>query len=57
MIAAEMQEGMRLNTSIVKQLCSTDKIQAEKKYKDPFNFQPTHSVVLYTPSAKSGSHR
>ena len=48
MIAAEMQEGMRLNTSIVKQLCSTDKIQAEKKYKDPFNFQPTHSVVLYT---------
>ena len=48
MIAAEMQEGMRLNTSIVKQLCSTDKIQAEKKYKDPFDFTPTHSVVLYT---------
>lgn len=47
-IAAELEEGMRLNTSIVKQLCSTDPITAEKKYRDPFWFQPTHNVVLYT---------
>ena len=47
-IAAELEEGMRLNTSIVKQLCSTDEIAAEKKYKDPFKFEPTHSLVLYT---------
>ena len=47
-IAAEMEEGMRLNTSTVKQLCSTDEIYAEKKYKDPFSFTPSHSVVLYT---------
>ena len=33
-IAAELEEGMRLNTSIVKQLCSTDEVTAEKKYKD-----------------------
>ena len=48
LIAAEMQEGARLNDSIVKQLCSTDDIFAEKKYKDPFSFSPSHSLVLYT---------
>lgn len=47
-IAAELEEGMRLNTSNVKQLCSTDEIYAEKKYKDPFSFVPTHTLVLYT---------
>lgn len=47
-IASEMEEGMRLNTAIVKQLCSTDEIQAEKKYKDPFSFVPSHTLVLYT---------
>jgi len=47
-IAAELEEGMRLNTSVIKQLCSTDEIQAEKKYKDPFRFTPSHTLVLYT---------
>lgn len=47
-IASEMEEGMRLNTATVKQLCSTDEIQAEKKYKDPFHFVPSHTLVLYT---------
>lgn len=47
-IAAELEEGMRLNTSIIKQLCSTDEITAEKKYKDPFRFTPSHTLVLYT---------
>lgn len=47
-IAAELEEGVRLNTSIVKQLCSTDEISAEKKYKDPFKYTPTHTLVLYT---------
>ena len=48
LIAAELEEGMRLNTSNVKQLCSTDEIYAEKKYKDPFSYVPTHTLVLYT---------
>ncbi len=48
LIAAELEEGMRLNTSNVKQLCSTDDIYAEKKYKDPFSYTPTHTLVLYT---------
>lgn len=47
-IAAELEEGVRLNTSIVKQLCSTDEVSAEKKYKDPFKYVPTHTLVLYT---------
>jgi putative DNA primase/helicase len=48
LIAAELEEGMRLNTSNIKQLCSTDEIYAEKKYKDPFSYIPTHTLVLYT---------
>lgn len=47
-IAAELEEGMRLNTSNVKPLCSTDEIYAEKKYKAPFSYVPTHTLVLYT---------
>lgn len=48
LIAAELDEGMRLSTSVVKQLCSTDRIKGEKKYKDPADFIPTHTLVLYT---------
>ncbi len=48
LIAAEMEESVRLNTSNVKQLCSTDQISAEKKYKDPFDYTPSHTLVLYT---------
>lgn len=47
-IAAELEEGMRLNTSVIKQLCSTDEVTAEKKYKDPFKYIPSHTLVLYT---------
>ncbi len=48
LIASELEEGTRLSTSVVKQLCSTDEISAEKKYRDPFRFRPTHTLVLYT---------
>ena len=47
-IAAELEESERLDTSVVKKLCSTDPILAEKKYKDPFVFVPSHHVILYT---------
>lgn len=47
-IASELQGGTRLNDSTLKQLCSTDPIRAEKKFKDPFDFIPSHSLVLYT---------
>lgn len=48
LIAAELEEGMRLNTSNIKQMCSTDEVFAEKKFKDPFAYVPTHTLVLYT---------
>jgi P4 family phage/plasmid primase-like protien len=47
-IAAELEEGTRLDTSTVKKLSSTDDIHAEKKFEAPFDFEPSHTVVLYT---------
>lgn len=47
-IAAELEEGMRLDTAVVKKLCSTDPIRAEKKFKAPFDFIPSHTTILYT---------
>jgi len=47
-IAAELEEGTRLDTATVKRLCSTDDVQAEKKFRDPFSFKPSHSIVLFT---------
>lgn len=47
-IAAELEEGVRLNTSVIKQLCSTDDIRGERKYCAPESFTPSHTLVLYT---------
>ena len=47
-IAAELKEHSSLDTAVVKKLCSTDFIQAEKKFKDPFSFKPSHTVILFT---------
>ena len=47
-LAKELEEGMRLNTSVVKQLTSTDDIYGEKKYCQPASFTPSHTLVLYT---------
>jgi P4 family phage/plasmid primase-like protien len=47
-IAAELEEGQRLDTATVKKITSTDPIRAEAKYKDPFDYIPTHTTVLYT---------
>jgi P4 family phage/plasmid primase-like protien len=47
-IAPELEEGTRLDAAFVKKICSTDKITGEKKYKDPFDFEPSHTVALFT---------
>ena len=47
-VAPKLEEGVRLSTSTLKQICSRDKITAEKKFKDPFAFKPSHQIVLYT---------
>lgn len=48
LIASEMERGKRFSTSLLKQLCSIDQIVGEAKYKDPFSFTPSHTLVLYT---------
>ena len=48
LIASELEEGLRMNTAMVKQLCSTDRIKGEAKYCAPFDFDPSHTLVLYT---------
>ena len=47
-IAAQLNEGQRLDAGAVKRLCSTDTIHAEPKYRNPFDFVPSHTIVLYT---------
>lgn len=47
-LAAELQEGQRLDTSAIKRISSIDNIRAEKKYKDPFEFAPSHTAMLFT---------
>ena len=49
LLASELEEGRRMSTSLVKQLSSTDEIEGEKKYKDPFKFKPSHTLVLCIP--------
>lgn len=47
-IAAELAEGKRLDTSNLKKLCSTDRIAAREIYKAPISFTPSHTIILYT---------
>ena len=47
-LAAETEEGQRLDVATVKALCSTDRVAANPKYKSPFSFTPSHTLVLYT---------
>ena len=47
-LAKELEENTRLNTSVVKQLTSTDAIFGEKKFCKPASFTPSHTLVLYT---------
>ncbi len=47
-IVSELDEDKFLDTAMVKKLCSTDDIFAEKKYKAPFSFTPSHTIILCT---------
>lgn len=47
-ISSELEYDTKLDTALLKKLCSTDTIYAEKKYKDPFEFTPSHTLVLHT---------
>lgn len=47
-VAAETDEGAKLSASVMKRLTSRDPINANPKGKDPFTFNPTHTLVLHT---------
>lgn len=46
--ASELEEGKTINTALVKRVTSTDRLPANEKYRDVFDFIPTHSLVLHT---------
>lgn len=47
-IAGELEEGRRLSVSTIKQICSTDPMTIEEKYRSPETVLPSHSLILYT---------
>lgn len=47
-ISAETDEGQHLDGSMVKRICSTDTIRGERKFKDSFDFVPSHHLLLFT---------
>lgn len=47
-IASETEEGQRISNSMLKKVASSDAIVGERKHRDPFEFFPSHQVVLYT---------
>lgn len=48
LVASEMESNQQLSASTAKSLSSTDSVFAEKKFKAPFKFTPTHSLILHT---------
>lgn len=58
-LASELPQNTQINDATIKHLCSTDQIHAEKKYKDPFEFNPSHTLILCTnhlPAVKATDH-
>jgi putative DNA primase/helicase len=58
-VAIETGEGARLNETLIKELTGSDKIRARRMREDPWEFQPTHKVLLCTnhkPAVKGTDH-
>lgn len=47
-VCGELEEGRRLSISTLKRLASTDAIRGEEKYKAPFDFVPSHTLVIFS---------
>lgn len=47
-LTGELEEGHRISVSMLKTLASTDKLVAEEKFKQPEEFLPSHTLILYT---------
>ena len=48
LLAPELDRNSTLNSSIVKRLCSADKVRGESKFSRPSSFKPSHTIVLMT---------
>lgn len=44
----ELEENQRLSTSVLKKMTSTDLIDAERKFRKPESFIPTHTLYMFT---------
>lgn len=47
-LTGELEENQRLSVSMLKMIASTDRIVAEEKYRQPEEFTPSHSIILFT---------
>jgi len=47
-VSGELEEGQKLSSATLKDLVSTDAMRIERKYKDPEDVQPTHSITLFS---------
>ena len=47
-LAGELEEKAKLNTSVLKQLTSVDSIAVERKYVSPYVIRPSHTLILHT---------
>lgn len=47
-VAIETEAGRRLNESQIKELSGNDRIRARRMREDPWEFQPTHTLVMAT---------
>lgn len=45
-VVNEIDSMAELNTAMVKQLCSTDRVTAERKFQEQFSFAPSHTIML-----------
>jgi putative DNA primase/helicase len=58
-VAIETEEGARLNESLIKELTGSDPIRARRMREDPWQFDPTHKVLLCTnhePAVRGTDH-
>ncbi|MCH4007135.1 MAG: phage/plasmid primase, P4 family [Eubacterium sp.] len=47
-LAAELDSGKSLDAGMLKRISSTDMITARALYKDPIQFLPTHTTIMFT---------
>jgi P4 family phage/plasmid primase-like protien len=46
--ASELEQSQKLSTKTLKDITSTEPIKGEPKYMAPFEFVPTHTIILHT---------